>query len=343
MKSTVPPQDLDEIISQTKQLWPMFRDQAIFITGGTGFMGKWLLETFAHANAVFDLNLSVTVLTRDPVQFQKKYPRLFCQPMFAFLQGDVRNFVFPDKRFSYVIHAATEASAKLNHEQPDVMLDTILQGTRHTLAFAKYAKAKRFLYVSSGAVYGKQAYDIKHVEEDCLGESRHYKAHSIYGVGKLAAEYLCTLCANDFDCSIARCFSFVGPHLPLEAHFAIGNFIRDGLVGGEIVVNSDGSTIRSYLYATDLVIWLLHVLCLGEKNKAYNIGSDESVSIAELAKLVAGSFAPQPLVNIKKATREVELPDIYVPSIQRAAEKLALSVRVKLPEAIWRTIEWYRQ
>ena len=161
--------DLDHILIHTEGLWEELRGKRIFITGGTGFVGCWLLESFAWANDKLNLNASALVLTRNYEAFQKKAPHLASHPAIKFHIGNVRSFSFPDGEFSHIIHAATEASAKLNDEDPLLMFDTIVEGTRHTLDFAVHCGAKKFLLTSSGAVYGKQPPDMTHIPEDYCG------------------------------------------------------------------------------------------------------------------------------------------------------------------------------
>jgi nucleoside-diphosphate-sugar epimerase len=333
-------EDLEYILEHTSSIWDELKGARIFITGGTGFIGTWLLETLAFANRQYDLQLSVTVLTRDSTAFAKKAPDLVQNPIFIFLTGDVQDFVFPKEKFTHIIHAATEASAKLNNENPQLMLNTIIAGTRHTLEFAAAAHCRKFLLLSSGAVYGKQPADIMQVTEEYLGS---VISHSVYGRGKQAAERLCLEYAARYsiEIKIARCFTFVGPHLPLDKHFAIGNFIRDGLLGKDIQVNSDGTSYRSYQYVADLVIWLLQIWIRGESGLPYNVGSDEAISIAELAHTVANSFVPARQVHIAELTREGNLAERYIPSTQRAKRLLNLTNYVSLPNAIQKTIAWH--
>jgi dTDP-glucose 4,6-dehydratase len=141
---------------------------------------------------------------------------------------------------------------------------------------------------------------------------------------------------------IARCFAFVGPYLPLDKHFAIGNFIRDGLSGKNIQVKSDGSAYRSYQYAADLVIWLLHILVRGKSSLPYNVGSDEAISIADLAERVGQSFKPARQITIEKLREPHALAERYVPSLSRAKQMLDLTNSISLPEAIQKTIAWHK-
>jgi dTDP-glucose 4,6-dehydratase len=162
-------QDLDHILKHTKALWEDLREKKVFVTGGTGFFGKWLLESFAWANDQLNLDAQMHVLSRNPDSFKSKHPHFAQASCIEFHQGDVRDFEFPQERFDFIIHAATDASAQLNAENPLLMVDTIVEGTRRTLEFARHCKAKRFLLTSSGAVYGKQPPDLSHVPEDYSG------------------------------------------------------------------------------------------------------------------------------------------------------------------------------
>jgi len=332
--------DLNHILYHTQLLWEELRNQHIFITGGTGFFGCWLLESFVWANDNFNLNARATVLTRDPNQFKKKCPHLASHSAITFQLGDVRNFEFPTDSFSHIIHAATDASAHSTATHPLHMLYPILEGTKHVLEFAKYCKAPKFLLVSSGAVYGKQPEHIAQLAED------HPPSHlkSGYAIGKCAAEHISCLYASlyGFEVKIARCFAFVGPYLSLDANFAIGDFIREGLRNNPIQVNSNGTSCRSYLYAADLAIWLWTILFRGQSERFYNVGSDISISITELARLVARLTNSTHEVAILQPSSNHKMPERYIPSIQRAANELKLKPEITLPQAIMSTIKWHK-
>lgn len=336
--------DLDFIVQHCASLWDMLRDQSIFITGGTGFFGAWLLESFVRANELFQLNANATVLSRKPLAFEAKCPHLFHHAALHFHQGDVRDFSFLEGRFSHIIHAATDARAVLNEHNPVLMFDTVLEGTRRVLEFAKKTKAKRFLMISSGAVYGRQPPALSHVCEEYDKTARFDDHKSAYAIGKYSAEHLCYLYAkqHNIDVKIARCFAFVGPYLPLDIHFAIGNFIRHGLHAEPILIAGDGTPVRSYLYAADLMIWLWTILLKGKIVRPYNVGSDEAISIASLAAKVASCFDPVPPIYIAKTTDRTILPERYVPDISRARHELGLIPRTSLTHAIQTTIDWHR-
>jgi dTDP-glucose 4,6-dehydratase len=340
--------DLELIRAATQELWEEMRGQRLFVTGGTGFFGCWLVESFCHVNRELGLGARATVLSRDPVKFTAKCPHLAGDPAITMLRGDVRDFDFPAGEFRYVIHAATEASLKQSQEQPLEMLSTILAGTERTLEFAAQCGARKFLLTSSGAVYGKQPPEMTHVPETYAGAPDPLDAASVYAEGKRASELMCALHRKTatatgvaFEAKIARCWAFCGPHLPLDAHFAIGNFIGDVLAGRPISIAGDGTPRRSYLYAADLAIWLWTILLRAPALVPINVGSAHDVSIRELAEVVAATLAPATEIRVAKQAVPDAPATRYVPSVARAEEMLGLRETVGLQEQIRRTAAWY--
>jgi dTDP-glucose 4,6-dehydratase len=334
--------DLDHVLVHTGPLWDDLRGGRVFITGGTGFFGCWLLETFAHANDRLSLGAEAIVLTRDPAAFARKAQHLARRRGIGLHEGDVRSFTFPKGHFSHVIHAATDTTARPDATSQLALLDTILGGTRRTLESASRSGSPKVLITSSGGVYGRQPSELTHIPEEWTGAPDILDVRSAYGEGKRVAEYLAAASHSEqgLPVRIARCFAFVGPHLPLDAHFAIGNFVRDGLAGQTIKVGGDGTPYRSYLYAADLAIWLWTILIRGENCRPYNVGSDCAVTIGELARCVADYFGVD--VTVARMAQPGRAADRYVPAIRRAEDELRLRVRIPLKDAIARTAEWHK-
>jgi nucleoside-diphosphate-sugar epimerase len=336
--------DLSHILSHTRDLWEDIRGERLFLTGGTGFFGSWLLESFLWVNKSLNLNAKVTVLTRHPETFIIKAPHLALAESVTLLQGDIQDFAFPSGSFSHIIHAATDASAKLNAENPLLMLKTIIDGTRHALELAHSCGASKFLLTSSGAVYGKQPPEMTHIPEDYQGAPDPLDPKSAYGEGKRLAEHLCAIHASpNLEIKIARCFAFVGPYLPLNIHFAIGNFIRDAMNGGPIVIEGDGTPYRSYLYAADLAIWLWTILLRGESLRPYNVGSEDDHPIADIANHVAKQFQHPIRLEIRTLPDPQKPISRYVPQTRFAQKSLLLSQSIPLDIAIKRTIQWHQK
>ena len=334
--------DLDNVFRQTASVWPALRGARLFITGGTGFIGCWLLESLRYADQRLNLGVQVTVLTRNPQAFQRKAPHLADYPGFRFIAGDVCNFETPTGEFTHLIHAATDASAQLNETDPRRMFDTVIQGTRRALDFAVEKAVDRMLFLGSGAVYGQQPWEMERVAEDWVGSPSCTDPRAAYAEGKRAAEMLCAIYQKQFGTkvAIARIFALLGPYLSLDIHFAAGNFIRDAMQGKPVIVNGNGLPCRSYLYASDLTVWLWHLLVRAEPNKPYNVGSDESVSVRDLAERVShvlgnGEYqvlgAPDMGWNLGR----------YVPDTRRISGDLGLHKTVSLDDAIYRTALWH--
>jgi dTDP-glucose 4,6-dehydratase len=185
---------------------------------------------------------------------------------------------------------------------------------------------------------------MPNVSESYAGAPDCTHPASAYGEGKRAAELLCALYHRrhpELEPVIARCFAFVGPFLPLDAHFAIGNFIRDALHGGPIKIGGDGTPHRSYLYAADLAVWLWTLLFRGRPGQAYNVGSQEEVTILELASTVAECFSKHTDVEIACQPVPGAPAPRYVPSTGLAASELGLVASIPLKEAIARTAAWH--
>ncbi|MDE8652346.1 NAD-dependent epimerase/dehydratase family protein [Novosphingobium album (ex Liu et al. 2023)] len=325
-------EDLNAVTCALAPLWPRLDGARIFMTGGTGFIGRWMLEALARSGAAAE----VVLLSRDPAGFAARAPHLAAGV--EFVTGDTASFAFPQGRFTHVIHGATDASAALTASDPCRMFDTIVGGTRRVLDFAMASGAPRVLFMSSGAVYGAQPADVPHVAEDWMGGPDPRDPRSAYAEGKRAAETLCAIHGRQFGLDIvtARIFALLGPLLTLDIHFAAGNFIRDAIAGRTIRVESSGEAVRSYLYAADLAVWLWTLLVKAAPGAVYNMGSEEAVSIAELAQRTA-SVLGGPGVEVLGQPDPGWNPGRYVPSTAAIRRDLGVTATIGLDEAIRRT------
>lgn len=333
--------DLDYILSRTLSIWNELKDQRIFITGGTGFLGSWLLESFIWANKKLKLNAEAVILTRDIANLLKKCPNLVNERSLKFYEGNILNFKYPKGNFSHIIHAATDSNyAKVSSWE---MLETIIQGTKYTLEFAKHCRVKKFLFVSSGAMYGRQP-EVDLIDENNLSLLDSSGLMPSYSIGKFIAEYMCNLYAreHEFEIKIARCFAFFGPYLPLDLHFAIGNFIQNRLNNQPILIKGDGHAFRSYLYISDLCIWLWTIIFQGKNLTAYNVGSNERYSICEIANMIANCMEPQVEVKIVNHKKSSIADDNYIPNINLVKEHLNLEPHINFKKALNKTIDWFR-
>lgn len=334
--------DLDRVLAQTDTLWEDLRGARLLLTGGTGFFGCWMLETLLKANERFGLGASVVVLTRDARAFLGKAPHIISHPAVTLQEGDVRSFTWQGGALSHVIHAGTDTQTPVTRADRLRVFDTIVAGTRHTLEIAERAGAVRLLMTSTGAVYGQLPSNITHVPEEYAGGPDSTCPRYAGAEAKRAAEMLCTLYAEGpLHTVVARCFAFVGPYLALGQHLAIGNFIGAALEGKPIRIHGDGTPLRSYMYASDLAAWLWTILLRGERARAYNVGSEEAISIADTARAVARAAGTGSEVVIAGAGTGGSA-ERYVPSTRRARMDLGVAMTVDFEEALARTLEWHR-
>jgi dTDP-glucose 4,6-dehydratase len=337
----LPVEDLEYIYQNTQDTWESFRGKSIFLTGGTGFFGKWLLESFIYVNEKLSLNANITSLTRNPEAFLLEYPfyNKYANTV-HFVKGDILTYDFNlDKKFQYIIHAATAASDSLNKNNPLLMMDTITIGTRKVLDFAITQPIEGFLFVSSGAVYGKQPYDISNIQESDSFKIDINNSNAAYSEGKRIAELYCSTYFEKYNLpvKIARCFAFVGPYLPLDTHFAIGNFINNVIKNEDIVIMGDGSTTRSYMYASDLSIAIWKILLIGNNNKPYNVGLDKEYTLKEIALILKKNYGN----NVQILNMNKDLPkNVYVPNIDTLINELKIKHFVQIEEAIQKTINF---
>jgi len=340
----LPRADLDHVLAVAPLQWQEFRGRRVLLTGGTGFVGTWLLASFLWADHEFDLDGHITVLSRAPEAFARRLPVLASDPAVTLVKGDMRSFDLPAP-FDFVVHAASQKPLDRSPAAQFARFEADVAGTRRVLDVARRSGASRILFTSSGAVYGPQPAYLAHVGEDYTSGRDLADSLTAYGQAKHVSESLCMSLAakTDVCCCIARCFAFVGPFLPLDGGYAAGDFLADALRGGPIDVKGDGTPYRSYLHAADLAAWLWTILLRGRSCRPYNVGSDRELTVGQLARRLAHLAGPDAEVRVRKPlpNHPVE-PERYVPSIDRARSELGLGVFIDLDDALDRTWSWLR-
>jgi dTDP-glucose 4,6-dehydratase len=314
----------------------------ILLTGGTGFFGKALLRHWIAMERKGQAVATVTLLSRDPDRFAAQHPTLVAHSWLRLMKGDIGDAASlpTDQAFTHVLHAAADSTTG-PLLTPQQRFDQIVNGTRNMLDLAVACGASRFLLTSSGGVYGAQPPDMEQIPEHCHTLPDPLNPAQAYSIGKRMAEHLCalTMQAHGLPIVVARCFAFVGPDLPLNVHFAIGNFIRDALQAEVITVQGDGSPLRSYMDQRDLAHWLLALLTRGRAGQAYNVGSDHAISIRDLAHSVRDLLAPHKLVRVLGEPNPAAARNRYIPSIAKARDELGLDITISLEDAIRFTAE----
>jgi dTDP-glucose 4,6-dehydratase len=316
--------------------------KTLLIIGGSGFFGKSILDCFHRGMLNYWSINKIKIMARDPHRLVKEAPSLINSDI-ELIPADISNINYLPNA-DYVIHAAASSNAQNYINSPIQERVNIIAAVSNYCKLAKsfHQKAK-ILYVSSGAVYGKQPPDIENIDENySYSDSINVeKNKQDYTYAKRDSEKeIIALGLSGLNVSIARCFAFLGPWLPLDQHFAIGNFINDGLNCRSINVQTKHKVYRSYMYADDLVEWLMTI---AEKSSTsspvYNVGSDQSILIDELAQKISTIFGQ----NAPMYSHESDYIDRYVPNIDKAKSELNLKNKYHLDDAIRLTIKLLKQ
>lgn len=335
--------DLTHVLDHTRDVWGELRGARLFITGASGFVGSWLLETLLHANDELKLGIGVTALVRDRDQFTRRFPHLTAHGALSFHLGDVREVRLPAHTFTHFVHSASASPPGMNADQPGEVTDIIERGTERVVEEAEAVNGARFLQVSSGSVYGVQPPDVVRIEESFNGVADSGVPAQRFGAVKRRAELRGgAAVARGVGFVSARMFALMGPRLPLDGQFAIGNFFGDALVGRVIRLTGDGAPVRSWMYAADMAAWCWTLLVRGTPGTAYNVGTEEEHTLWDGAHRVAALASPP--VGVERALEPdaASLPSRYVPSIRRGREELGLDAWIPFDDALRRTWDWLR-
>lgn len=319
-----------------------FEGKTALITGATGFVGRNLLSVLIETKSFRSGSLKLICVTRQPNILRAQWPNV--EQKLYILNWDIHKSSNQDlSKVDFVFHLAGENRVFQTESQGKRISDTTILGTKNVLEASSRYGSPRIAFASSGAVYGSAAIGQCPFREDMLIELDGMGQQDPYRASKRTAELLC----SDFnsrgsaEVMIARMFTFVGPYLPLNAGYAIGNFIHDCLSGRPIRVNSDGSSVRTYQYSLDLINWLITILIRGQSGRIYNVGSSEEISIAELSSRVAEICDNQLGVEIIGRVGQDPVSSWYVPNIERAKHELGLHNLFTLSDSILSTYRFY--
>ncbi len=320
------------------------RGGCLLVTGGTGFVGAWLAETAAHLNDAHDFDLRLILMARDTDRFAEAKPHLAGRPEVALLRQDVRILRDLPPDVTWIVHAGATPDNRVHHSEPVRTCDTIVGGTKAVLdAAVRLPRLDGFLNLSSGLVYGPQPAALMRVPEDGFQGFDPSAFSAVYAESKRLAETLCFAYANQQRLRVvnARPFAFIGPYQSLDRSWAINSFLRDGMQGGPIRILGDGDTVRSYLYAADMAVWLLAILASGVNGESYNVGSPEEITLEAAAGLIASLLPAPPKITLPRFLLPRQTGHArFVPDVSRARQELGLGLKFDLPLAVKRTLAW---
>ena len=334
--------DLNFIFNNCKNEFNLLSNKSLLITGGTGFFGKWFLDLIFYTNKNFNTNILTTLITRDENKFFLENPHYKNNKFLKIIQIDILDLKTITYKFDFLLHmAATSAEETFNGETDINKTKTLSNGAKNIMEIAVRNNISKVLFTSSGVVYGSSSKDMKN--ENDISHSLDLEKRNGLAKGKILAEDIISNMSieNNINFKIARCFSFVGPYLPLDMHYAIGNFINDAIFNEKILINGNGLPYRSYLYISDTLIWLIKLL-VGNAEGIFNVGSERRIQIIELATMVRDIIAPSKKIIIqKKEFNEGNFKrDIYLPNTEKIRGLLKVKEWTSLEDAILKTAKF---
>ncbi|WP_080059052.1 NAD-dependent epimerase/dehydratase family protein [Spirosoma aerolatum] len=319
------------------------RNQAILVTGGTGFMGTWIAEMIAFLNEEHGFNTTLFLLSRDSKEFETKAPHLAKQGFINLIEEDIRNVAILPEQIGWIIHAAGTPDNREHASQPLKTIDVAYKGTTALLeASLRLPALKKVVCVSSNYIYGQLNANVA-IEEHQPGSLNCNSVGAAYAEAKRITETVCAVYRNQqqLPIDIVRPFAFMGPYQGLEKPWALNNFIRDSILGGAIRILGNRNTTRSYLYGSDMAYWILSVLASPHSGKVYNIGSPYGISLYELAQKIKTSFHRNIDIVEKASSGKSSAIQSSVPSTKAIENDLNVAQRIDINSSLIKTIEWY--
>jgi len=335
--------DCGEVIEPGVQMLEALKNQMLYITGGTGFVGTWLVETIAYLNDHHSFNTGVIVVSRDPNSFKEKAPHLAARKDIQLLAMDVQNIIDIPSDVSYIVHAAGSPDNRQHVSNPLGVMETITKGTNRVIEAAlKLAGLKKIINLSSGQIYGKQREGLAAIPEDSVGTLNCNTITSAYPEAKRYAETLGCAYWSLYKIPVVnvRPFAFIGPYQYLDKPWAVNNFIRDALMNNTIRIIGNGLPMRSYMYPSDMAYWLLRILVDGHPGIAYNVGSPYGISLKDLAAKIKQYSNTKSAILIKDLNED---RSTFIPDDTLCRNSLGLVIKVNIDDTIKKSLAWFHK
>ena len=328
--------DINSLLNNSKN-FESFDQSRLTILGGTGFIGKWLIESLDLIASELNLDFGLTLLTRDQVRARANFVEL-SKISINFIEFDFSHGPTVLPYSDYFINGATPSRLATGLADSVGVYSSTINATESIIKSATvYKNIPRVVNLSSGIVYGSQGMDVRNQAE--LDISILVDSPSGYLNSKIHAEYLLSQASEGglIENISPRLFAFLGPGVALNEHFAVGNFLRDALMGKRIEVQGNPETRRSYMYPTDLVNWLF--LALGRPvDAAFNMGSEVPISMSDLATLISKTTSGKDVVF----KNPLVAANNYVPSTSNFRKEYKVEETISLAEGLDRWLEWLR-
>lgn len=326
--------------------WEAFKNQTVLVTGATGLIGSQLVRALACANRLKQAKIRILALVRNKEKAEKVFGELLKRGDVAVTDGDVNGTIDIGEAVDYIIHGASATSSKYFVTNPVETIFTAVDGTRHVLDTAKEKQIKGMVYLSSLEVYGTPEKDSGRITETDYGYIDPLSVRSSYSEGKRMVECLCASYAKEYGIpvKIVRLSQTFGPGVAYDDGRVFAEFARCAAEGRNIVLHTQGNTVRSYCYTKDAVSAILTVLAKGAAGEAYNVTNmDTAVSIREMAELVCGTLGDGRIQTVIDIPKDIESfgynPEMVIKLDSTKLESLGWKATVGLEEMYRRMYE----
>lgn len=339
--------DVKNIVARLGSVVKKLSGKTILITGATGLIGSYLVETVAYLNSKNKLIFpcKILALQKSKITKESRLGYLLDRLDITFISHNVANVYKPDVKIDYIIHSAGMSAPAFFLEDPLGTIDVNVNGIRWILEYAKNKKCESILYMSSGEIYGNPPKEFMPTSELYNGNVSTMDSRACYTSSKRLAETLCNIYYEKYKVpvKIARPFIIYGPGLKLSDRRVMADFIRSGIRGEPITMMTSGLDTRSYCYVADATVAFFELLLSQKNGEAFNVASDiEEVSIHDLAVLV------HKICNIKKDVKVEKqdarfiqgAPNRVMPNISKLKRTFRYKPEVGIEEGLRRTIEW---
>jgi dTDP-glucose 4,6-dehydratase len=313
------------------------RNSEILITGGTGFVGTWLKEMIIYLNENFNFKTTIYLLSRNVIAKNNHTDYKYIHH----IKSDVKNVKDLPNSLNYVLHAAGTPDSREHVSNSIKTIDSFYRGTQNILDLAsRLPNLIKIIHFSSNKIYGTNYSTIPIAETNSTIVD--YNNQDVYAESKRITETLCKAYMSELHLPIliVRPFAFIGPFQSLDKPWAVNNFIRDAILGGPIRILGNESTIKSYMYGSDLAYYILNILAQGKVGEVYNLGSSYPTTLIELAEKIKKIIKSEIEIKVRSSKDHYNKTSFDVPQTSKLELELNLKPSFTIDEALKRTILW---
>lgn len=344
-KDNIMMEDIVDISKSTIIDWNMFNGKTVFITGATGLLGSQIVKALMYANMTKALDVKLLLLVRNNQKAKEVFGENLNANNVKIIEGDIMNMPMVDEKIDFIIHGACPTSSKFFVEKPVETIDIIINGTKNMLDLAKEKNISGFMFLSSLEIYGTPKHSNTIVEND-YGYIDNLSVRSSYSEGKRLAECLCVSYCKEYGIpvKIARLSQTFGPGVEYNDGRVFAEFIRSAIEKKDIILHTEGKTVRTYCYTKDAIIAILFLLLNGIDGEAYNVTNPNTAfSIKEMAQLVCDTFEDSNINVIIEIPNDVEKygynPEMIIKLDTNKIEKMGWKASTGLKDMFIRTKE----